>query len=208
MIRDIEEMLILYKDQMVIMAKRLLKPKVYEDTRHILENIRVIPEPGGSLCVSDYACVKRTNNPTANSSSNILYIDETPSSSLESVGCVLGRISQKRSALDTDFGEGRDSSLSRFLVGLGTTYMSTTIDRATTHTTIKNIIKVITSADEVTLHLINIPESKLDGSGESGHSSSAANTVITTGSGSASNDLSMIGDNIPESLEMAITGPD
>ena len=39
MIRDIEEMLILYKDQMVNMAKRLLKPKVYEDTRHKLENI-------------------------------------------------------------------------------------------------------------------------------------------------------------------------
>jgi len=208
MIRDIEEMLILYKDQMVNMAKRLLKPKVYEDTRHILENIRVIPEPGGSLCVSDYARVKRTNNPTANSSSNILYIDETSCSPLESIGYVSGRISQKRSALDTDLGEGRDSSISRFLVGLGTSYMSTNIDRATTHKIIQDIIKVITSAGEVTLHILNTPESALEGSGESGQSSSAANTVITSGSGSATNDLSIIGDNIPESYEMAITGPD
>ena len=140
---------------------------------------------------------KKDKYPTVNNSLNILYIDETSCSLLESIGYVSGRINQKRSALDTDFGEGRDSSLSGFLVGLGTTYMSTNIDRANTHKIILDIIKVITSADEVTLHIMNIPESALEGSGESGLSSSAANTVITSGNGSATNDLSIIGDNIP-----------
>ena len=123
---------------MVNTAKRLLKPKVYDDTRHILNNSRVIPESGWSLCVSDYTRVKRTNNPTVNNSLNILYIDETSCSTLESIDYVSGRINQKRSALDTDFGEGCDSSLSGFLVGLGTTdyIMSKTNDRATTHTII------------------------------------------------------------------------
>ena len=50
--------------------------------------------------------------------------------SLESVGYVLGRINQKRSALDTDFGEGRDSSLSEFLVGLRDYMYVNNIDRA------------------------------------------------------------------------------
>ena len=107
------------KIQMVNMGKILLTPRVYDDTRHILNNSRVIPESGGSLCVSKYAW-KKDKYPTVNNSLNILYIDETPSSTLESVGYVLGRINQKRSALDTDFGEGRDSSLSGFLVGLVT----------------------------------------------------------------------------------------
>ena len=64
---------------------------------------------------------KKDKYPTVTNSLNILYIDETSCSLLESIGYVSGRINQKRSALDTDFGEGRDSSLSGFLVGLGTT---------------------------------------------------------------------------------------
>jgi hypothetical protein len=47
MIRDIEEMTTNYKNEMVQLAKKVLKPKVYEDTRHILESLRMIPEPGG-----------------------------------------------------------------------------------------------------------------------------------------------------------------
>ena len=55
MIRDIEKMINNYKYQMIKMAKKVLKPSVYDDTSDILESLRVIPEPGGSLSVSHYA---------------------------------------------------------------------------------------------------------------------------------------------------------
>ena len=44
---------------MVHIAKKVFKPSVYDDTRHILENLRAIPEPGGSLSVSNYAMKRR-----------------------------------------------------------------------------------------------------------------------------------------------------
>ena len=127
------------------------------------------------LCVYLNMLGKMDKYPTVNNSLNILYIDETSCSLLESIGYVSGRINQKRSALDTDFGEGRDSSLSGFLVGLGTTdyIMSKTNDRATTHTIIIKYYRGYNFRDEVTLHLMNIPEGAPDGSGESGHLSSA-----------------------------------
>ena len=134
MIRDIEEMTTTYKNEMVKMAKKVLKPSVYDDTRHILENLRAIPEPGGSLSVSYYA-VKRRQTPavTEINSANILRIDDYRCS-LVSLGNVVGRVNQNRSDHNTGVDEGRDSFMSRLRFSLRASTLTSVMARF--HTTV------------------------------------------------------------------------
>jgi len=88
MIRDIEEMTIQYKNEMVKLAKKTLKPSVYEDTRHVIENLRVIPQPGGPLTLSNYASKR---NFSVVNNENILRMEGASTR-----GNIVGRILKMR----------------------------------------------------------------------------------------------------------------
>ena len=163
----------LYKDELVKLAKKVLKPKVYDDTRHILESLRAIPEPGGSLSAVSGNLTTMIRGFSANNlttkirgfSANTLHMDDTYSCDI-SGSDVVGRVNQNRSALKTGVSEGRDSFMSRLRVGLHcVSDMSTSMTRDT-HTTVNEIIQVLSSQDGVTLHLLKtsqaIDDSKKD----------------------------------------------
>ena len=133
MIRDIEEMTTKYKNEMVSLAKKTLKPSVYEDTRHIIDNLRVIPEPGGSLSVSNYASKRKFS---AVSSENILRM-EGANSCVYSGGDIVGRISD-----NTGISEGHASIVSRLHIDLHATNTSTTMGQRSAHTSVNEIFQV------------------------------------------------------------------
>ena len=54
-IRGIKERTIKCRNEVVNLAKHILKPSVYEDTRHIIDNLRAITKPGCSISMSNYA---------------------------------------------------------------------------------------------------------------------------------------------------------
>ena len=58
MIREIEERTTVYTDEMVQSTKKVLTRSVYDDTRLVFDNLRINPEPGGSMSVSNYAVKK------------------------------------------------------------------------------------------------------------------------------------------------------
>ena len=70
------------------MAKKTFKSSVNEDTRHIIEILRTIPQPGGPLSVSNYASKIKS---TVVNSANILRI-EGVTSCVDSGGDIVGRI--------------------------------------------------------------------------------------------------------------------
>ena len=150
----------LYKDELVKLAKKVLKPKVYDDTRHILESLRAIPEPGGSLSAVSGNLTTMIRELSANNlttmirgfSANTLHMDDTYSCDI-SGSDVVGRVNQNRSALKTGVSEGRDSFMSRLRVGLHcVSDMSTSMLKARSHTTVNKVIQVLSSEDGVTLY--------------------------------------------------------
>ena len=68
-----------YKNELVNLAKKVLKPNIYVDTRLILGNSGAIPEPGGSLSVSNYASKRKFSAIEDNIIFNILRINATNS---------------------------------------------------------------------------------------------------------------------------------
>ena len=82
----------IYKDEMVHMAKKDLKPSVYDDERHISEKLRAMLELDGSLTVSNYGVKRRIfSTVTDHKSATILRMDDY-SCPLVSADNVIGRI--------------------------------------------------------------------------------------------------------------------
>ena len=104
----------------------------------ILVRLRAIPEPGGSLSVSNYAYKRNFSAITDNNSVNILRINGANSCEISGSN-IVGRVDQKRSALNTGVDEGRDSFMSRLRVGLSKAETLTSMQKATAHTTVKKI---------------------------------------------------------------------
>ena len=92
--------------------------------------------------------IKRSTSPTINTNSeNILRFGDS-GRSFVSARNVVGRIEQNRSAFNTGVNESHDSFISRLGFGPRATTL-TSADMAKSHTTVKDIIKVLTSVGVV-----------------------------------------------------------
>jgi len=128
------------------LAKKTLKPSVYEDTRHILENLRAVPQPGGSISVSNYAS-KRTFSVASNE--NTLRM-ENATSCENYGGNIVGRVTN-----NTGGCESHDSFPSRISRSSYAANTLTSMSFSHSHTTVKEIFQILSSANEGLLYLIN-----------------------------------------------------
>ena len=117
-------MTVKYRNEMVSLAKETHKLSVYENTRHIIDNLRAIPEPSGSLVVSNYASMRKFS---AVISKNILRM-EGANSYVDSGSDIVGHISG-----NTGIGESHDSFVSRLLRSSHATNAGITMGQSSAH---------------------------------------------------------------------------